>query len=595
MIVEPFSVGGPRMVDNDNVEQQIENEVQRRVGAQMRRHHAEVANLHGIIKDCQNTLVAQHHRIKGLSQIPYTFGQLIRVWPYPDPAVFKSNDEVIVVDIESPHHLSGGRIVSGLNEGPVVNDNGYIIVQLTEEIEERFSIGLEGKDPAQVRLTTKEDGTSAVVKIDGKAWEVAGVPDLDVGVGDTVKVNPETKAIISGAQALDNGPICKVSAVSEEGVEVLNKGEVVFVYNPRAFELEEGDRVVCDKDLFCILRKLERDARDRYKVSADLNVTWDDVGGLAVAKQELQEVLELPFQHPDLFKYYNIDPLRGVLLCGPPGCGKTLLARVSVWSLAQIHGRDVVETAYIFVKGPEILDKWVGNTEAEIRELFERGRRHYRMFGYKAILAIDEADAILPQRGTRRSSDIADTIVPMFLGEMDGIDDQQTIENPIVYLMSNRPDILDPAVTRPGRIDKHIKIGRPDEMTGIDILDIHSRKLPFQNDNDRMATLAVASADIFSKSRLLYRVNGEHDFTLGDAVNGAMLANLAQTAAMTALHRDLLSGTQTGIITEDFRDGVQKIFRQQRHLNHNYDLQDFADGLGIQPQNLQVDRCFGAA
>jgi len=369
----------------------------------------------------------------------------------------------------------------------------------------------------------------------------------------------------------------------------------VFVYNPKAFELEEGDRVVCDKDLFCITKKLERDARDRYKVSSELDITWDDVGGLESAKQELQDAIELPFQQPDLFEFYGINPLRGVLLYGPPGCGKTLLARVSVWSMAQIHGRDVVESAYIFVKGPEILDKWVGNSEAEIRELFERGRRHYREHGYKAILAIDEADAILPQRGSRRSSDVADTIVPMFLGEMDGIDDKQTKENPLVYLMSNRPDILDPAVTRPGRIDKHIKICRPTELNGIDILEIHSKGLPFQDEENRTASLAVATADIFSKSRLLYRVNGEHDFTLGDAVNGAMLANLAQTAAMNALHRDLASGTQTGITTDDFREGVQKIFRQQRGLNHNYDLQDFAEGLGIQPQNLQADRCFGAA
>lgn len=579
----------------DNVEQQIDSEVNRRVGAQMRQHHAETAELHDIIKDCRNKLVAQHQTIKRLSQTPYTFGQLIRVHPFPDPSVFKSNDEIIVVDTESPHHLSGGRIVSGLNEGPVIDDDGYITVQLTNEAEERFSIGLEGKDPAQVRLTSKEDGTNAVVKIDGKAWEVSGVPDLTVDVGDTVKVSPESKAIISGAVPFDSGPICKVAAVSEDGIEVFQKGEVVFVHNPKGFELEEGDRVVCDKDLFCITKKLERDARDRYKVSSEINITWDDVGGLESAKQELQDAIELPFQQPDLFEFYGINPFRGVLLYGPPGCGKTLLARVSVWSMAQIHGREVVESAYIFVKGPEILDKWVGNSEAEIRELFERGRRHYREHGYKAILAIDEADAILPQRGSRRSSDVADTIVPMFLGEMDGIDEEQTKENPLVYLMSNRPDILDPAVIRHGRIDKHIKIGRPTELNGIDILEIHAKGLPFQNEEGRTASLAIATADIFSKSRLLYRVNGEHDFTLGDAVNGAMLANLAQTAAMNALHRDLVSGTQTGITTEDLREGVQKIFRQQRGLNHNYDLQDFAEGLGIQPQNMQADRCFGAA
>lgn len=143
-------------------------------------------------------------------------------------------------------------------------------------------------------------------------------------------------------------------------------------------------------------------------------MSWDDVGGLEVAKQELKSALEFPFLYPHLFDHYNIEGLRGVLLYGPPGCGKTLLARVCAYSIAKIHGKQAIDSAYIYVKSPEILDKWVGNTEREIRELFERGRKHYREHGYKAILAIDEADAIMPQRGTRRSSDISDTIVPMF-------------------------------------------------------------------------------------------------------------------------------------------------------------------------------------
>lgn len=575
-----------------DVDRHIEAEVTRRVAAQNRRHNDEVAELRSIIKDCQNQLVSQHETIKRLTTLPLAFGKLVRLENCPDPRLFKVNDEILIVDQQSPYCHAGGRIVSN---DPVVDDDGCVIVQLTDGTEERFSIGMAGKGPAQIRLTTKPDGTSAIVNVDGKLWEVHGVPDLNVAVGDTVKVNPESKAIISGAIPLEHGPICRVSAITDDGVEVLNKGDVTFVYNPRSIELEEGDRVVCDKDMFCIIKKLERDARNRYKVSADLNVTWNDVGGLEQAKQELRDALELPFQQPDLFNYYNVSPLRGVLLYGPPGCGKTLLARVCVSALANIHGREIVESAYIFVKGPEILDKWVGNTEAEIRELFERGRRHFRKYGYKGILAIDEADAILPQRGMRRSSDVADTIVPMFLGEMDGIDDQQTEENPIVILMTNRADILDPAVTRPGRISKHIKIPRPDETNAIDVLEIHTKNMPFQDGANKMSILAVAASDLFSKSRLLYRVNNQHDFTLAHAVNGAMIANLSEMAKMNALHRDLATGTRTGVTLDDFRQAVRKIYVQQRGVNHSYDLQDFAEGLGIQPQNMQVDRCFGAA
>jgi ATP-dependent 26S proteasome regulatory subunit len=161
--------------------------------------------------------------------------------------------------------------------------------------------------------------------------------------------------------------------------------------------------------------------------------------------------------------------------------------------------------------------------------------------------------------------------------------------------MTNRADILDPAVTRPGRISKHIKVSRPDETNALSVLEIHSKDMPFQDARNKLSVMAIATSDLFSKSRLLYRVNGEHDFTLAHAVNGAMIASLAETAKMNALHRDIASGNRTGVTVEDFRAAVKKIYEQQRGVNHSYDLQDFAEGLGIQPQNMKVDRCFGAA
>jgi proteasome-associated ATPase len=579
--------------DNTNPEEQIEREVQRRLGTQMRRHHAETAELRDIVKDCQNKLVQQHSVIKGLTAEPLTFGNLIKVHNEPDPSLFKSNDQVLVTDDESEHHHKGGRIISGLDGSPVVDEDGTVLVKLNDEQEVRFAIGVN--DRPQVSLSKKEDGTFAVVQIDGKNWEVKGLPDVGLVVGDNVKVIDKTKAVVGKGYDLTAGPICKVAAITEKGIEVWNKGEKYLVYNPKEFELEENDRVACDPNMFCIREKLERDSRERYQVKGDINVSWDDVGGLEDAKNELKDALELPFQETELFEHYDVDPLRGILLYGPPGCGKTLLARIAAWSMGNVHGKDIRESGYIFVKGPEILSKWVGNTEAEIRELFERGRRHYRQHGYKGILAIDEADAVLPQRGTRRSSDVSDTIVPMFLGEMDGIDSVQTEENPIVILMTNRADILDPAVTRAGRISKHIKVERPDEMCAIDILEIHTKGVPFQDEENKMATLAIASSDLFSKGRLLYRVNNEHDFTLGDAANGAMLEALSESAKMIALHRDISNGTKTGVVVEDFRSAIVKLQRQQKGINHAFDLQDFAEKHGIQAKDMQVDRCFGAS
>lgn len=504
-------------------ENAVEREVQRRVARQSRVLSDEIAELRQTVELCKNNLVQQHNIINRLTGEPLTFGTLIKVHNYVDPLQFRPNDEVLVIDRDSPHYMQGGHIISGLNNEPIVDDEGYVFVKLHSGTQVRLGIGVENKAPMQCRLTKKQDGTWAVVNIDGKPWEVRGVPDTTLQVGDAVKIKPENKAIVCKGYELAAGPICHVIAVLDDCVEVMHKGEKQLVYNPRGVEVEEGDRIACDPGMFCILKKLPQDARNRYKVTPDISVTWDDVGGLEGPKQELRDALELPFLHPDLYAYYGVEPLRGLLLYGPPGCGKTLLARVAAWSVANTHGKAATDTAYIYVKSPEILDKWVGNTEREIRELFERARRHYREHGYKAILAFDEADAIMPQRGTRLTSSISDTVVPMFLGEMDGIDPVQTKENPIVVLMTNRPDMLDGAITRPGRISRHIKIDRPDEMSSIDILNIHTKKLPFADDRNRMAILAITASDVFSKTRLLYRVNNEHDFTLGDAINGAAL------------------------------------------------------------------------
>lgn len=572
-----------------------EREVQRRLARHVAPLHEEIADLRKLVQTCQNDLIRQHNDLNRLIAEPLTFGTLLKVHPYVDPSKFKEGDEVLVIDRDSPHLHKGGQIVGRDGRGRSVNEAGRATVRLTDGTEHAFAVGIEGGEPAQIRLTKKHDGTFAVVNLDGKVWEVRNVPDLSLQVGDPVKVKPENKAIVCKGYELTAGPICHVAAILDDCLEVVHKGEKQLVYNPRCLPLEVGDRVSCDPSMFCVVKKLPPDESQRYKITADLALTWDDVGGLDSAKQELRDALELPFLHPELFKFYGIEPLRGLLFYGPPGCGKTLLARVAASALASIKGQTAVESAYRYVKSPEILDKWVGNSERKIRELFEAGRKHYRDHGYKGILVFDEADAIMPQRGTRISSSISDTIVPMFLGEMDGVDDRETEANPIVVLLTNRPELLDPAITRPGRISRHIKIERPNELSSIDILKIHTKKMPFESESQRMATLAVAAADMYSKSRVLYRVNNEFDFTLGDAATGAMLAQVAEIAKMHALHRDLANKTQTGVSTDDFRQAVQKIFRQQHGLNHSYCLSDFAERHGIQDKNLQVERRFGSA
>lgn len=470
-----------------------------------------------------------------------------------------------------------------------------MLVQLLDEAQttEEFTLGLNGT-PQQIQLSMKDDGTFVILSIDGKPVEVRNVPRMNLTVGQTVKFLEKSKQIIGVADEITAGPICRVSAVTPEGVEIDERGEKRLIKNPKGFSLEEGDRIVVDSTFFIITQKLQRDPAETYKLKGEPTATWDDIGGQDEAKRQVQDAIELPFQHPELFDHYGVKRCKGVLLYGPPGNGKTLIARAAASAIARLHGASgAVDSGYLYIKGPEILDKWVGNTEKTIRENFRAGRVHSMKHGYPALHVYDEADALMPQRGSRRSSDISDTIVPMFLGEMDGVDDEEMKHNPIVVLLSNRPDVLDPAVTRSGRISTHIKVERPNLDSSRLILGIHARKVPFFKEEIREQALMVVANDVFSKSRLMYRINGEHDFTLGDAVNGAMLASIVEQAKLIALHRDIEAGSRTGVSVDDFRAAVDQVFKQQRGLNHSHDLNDFAEKKGIQPSEIKVERCFG--
>lgn len=564
--------------------QQIEQEVARRTAQLTRTHNDEVVAYRQALKDLQNDNMKLVELLSKIQAQPVQFGNVIKLLKTPDAGNFARGDSILVVDQADGNCGSGGKIISDVTEGEVD-------VELTDGTYRRYSIGSDGK-PVQVRLVEKADGTAVVVCIDGKPWEVRNTPELELQPGDHVKVHCETRQIIAkGYDDLGSGIVCSVEAVLPEGVEVADKGDKRFVQNPQSHPLEEGDRVVVDPGYFMVVRKLPKDARQRYKLKETL-VSWDDIGGLEEEKKQCRDAIELPFLHRDIFDYYHMKKVRGILLHGPQGCGKTLFARAMATAVARMHGDDCLGTGFIYVKSPEVLDKWVGNSEAEIRNLFNRGRRHFYEKGYPAILVFDEFDAIAPQRGMRRSSDISDTIVPMFLGEMDGVDAEQTRTNPIVIVMSNRPDILDGAVIRPGRIDRHIRINRPDLDAAKQILQIHTRDVPFAPNVNMDILFAVTCQDIFSKSRLLYRINNEHDFTFADVISGAMLEEVCQTARMQAINRDITEKARTGINIEDFRFAVQKLYNAQSGLNHTYELRDFAEKKGIQPDSIKVERCF---
>lgn len=571
----------------------IDQQVQKAVARKTIEFQQQIASLQEVIRQQNTSLIQCQSQLGRLTSSSLNSGVIVDLDPRTDPTRFEVGTEVVVIDKLSPYHNHTGLIIDSIESerGP-----GTVTVKLNDDQNTVHVFSIGGSSRQQIRPKSGGDGSSAIVLVGGVLWKVNGACELDLKIGDSVHVLSESKQIMSKATQYPYGPICRVvNANAPLGVEIEEKGERRVVQNPRSLDLNPGDRVAVDPAFSILIGKAGNDEQRKFTLTSDLNACWDDIGGLEVAKRQIRDGIELPRSNPELFTYYGVKRPKGFLLYGPPGNGKTLLAQAAASSLAQMHGSSASESGYLYIKSPELLTKWVGETERLIRDNFEFGRSHFDEHGYPAVHVYDEADALMPQRGSRRSSDVSDTIVPMFLGEMDGADVSETARNPIIFLISNRPDTLDPAITRPGRIGSHVKIDRPDKATTTDILKIHSKNIPFYKEEIRDQSLIVVTEDIFSKNRLLYRINNEYDFTMGDAISGAMIAGIVEKAKLLGLHRDLESGERTGISLDDFRKAVSEAFQQQRGINHTYDIADFCERHGLQVQKATVERCFGVA
>jgi proteasome-associated ATPase len=558
-----------------NQEEHIDREVRRRVATQIRTSNEEIASLQEKIKQLENTVLQQQSVIKKTVDSPLIHGVVCALNNEPDVDYYCIGD-MARVRKEGEFY---GRI------GKILNiESGLIVIAFDDRKEEGF--GFLAKD---LEILGKDDGTYAIVASDGKFWEVQGNLELGLNVGDSVRLFANSHKIVGKTEIdVKSGPVCVVEAVHDEYVEVLARHEKILVLNPRQFPLVEGDRVCVDSNFLVILSKIEKTSK--FKLKEESLITWDDIGGLESIKEEIRDLFEIPVLNKDVFDFYCKKRPQGVLLYGPPGCGKTIIAKAIASNMAKIYDKESTSSSFIFVKSPEVLSKWIGNSEGEIRNLFKRAREHYEKYGYPAVLAFDEADAIMPTRGTRRSSDISDTIVPMFLSEMDGVDSRQTEANPIIILMTNRVDVLDPAIIRAGRISHHIKIPRPDESAAMTIMDIHFKNCPFNGDKHQI--IAIGVADIYSKSRILYYVQNL-PFTLGDIVNGAMLSSIVEKAKNHALKRDLKNKTKSGVDLQDLRLAIDEVYKGQQGLNHVYDLEDFAERNKIKIKSEDVVRNFG--
>ncbi len=293
---------------------------------------------------------------------------------------------------------------------------------------------------------------------------------------------------------------------------------------------------------------------------------WSSIGGQEEAVQAIRDTIELPFLHRDLFRRFAHTVPKGFLLYGPPGCGKTLLGKATAWNLRQqIRAETQVDRPEFFlhVKGPEILNMWVGESERQVRDLFQQCRERAGE-GALAFLFIDEAESILGTRHGGRWHSMVSTLVPMFCTEMDGL---EPLQNVVVILASNRADLIDPAILRPGRIDRKIKVRRPDQAGAERIYAIYLRDdLPLAEPGPRMAA-AVAAAQ-FARTEenqfleAVYRSGRREVLYRGDLASGALIAAVVERAKSLAIKRAIETGEATPLTQEDLLAALHREYAE---------------------------------
>lgn len=420
----------------------------------------------------------------------------------------------------------------------------------------------------------------ALVVVGGQLLELRNDTYKDqLTVGSVVRLIPD-KGICGIAEPKDApGLIVTLKRKVDEGhFEIDFNGLPKWVKYGSGVSPQEGDRAIVDPSGSVIIRVIGPDTQS-YSINGSTGVTWDDIGGCEKAKAAMIEAIELPIKHADLYRRYNKKATKGVLLYGPPGTGKTLLGKAAATSISETHGGKGKDTNFIYVKGPELLNKWVGNTEASIRELFHRAREHKKKHGYAAILFIDEADALLGLRGENHTSVISSTVVPQFLSEMDGLEDSGAM----VLLSTNRPDSLDPAVVRDGRVNFKVRVERPSAKEASHIFKIHFRDVPLVAGLSQEEAINTCVGYLYNEMLSYYQFRlhdgSTRDFCLAHMVNGAMIAEIVNRATSRAIARDIQANTSgSGVSADDLMKVVVEVYVSNYDLNHKEALREFTAG-----------------
>ena len=469
------------------------------------------------------------------------------------------------------------------------------IANLREEVEK-----LSQPPSAYGVIVGKNDDGTVDVLTAGRKMRVNLHPEIDIDLlerGAEVVLN-ESLNVVTSRRAEGVGEVVTVKEVLEDGIRAIVLGrsdeEIVCELADvlRGTRLRSGDSVRFDPRTNLLLELLPRPDVEDLLLEEVPDISYSEIGGLDDQIEQIADAVELPFLHQELFAEHQLPAPKGILLYGPPGCGKTLIAKAVANSLARKVaariGDDKGRSYFINIKGPELLNKYVGETERRIRLIFQRARDKSEE-GWPVIVFFDEMDSMFRTRGTGISSDMESTIVPQLLAEIDGV---EGLRNVIVIGATNREDLIDPAILRPGRLDVKIRIERPDEKAARQIfaryltneLPISSTTIEQYGGSTEVAISEMIEATVSEMYRqdeenrfleVTYQ-NGDRDVMyFKDFSSGAMIENIVRRAKKLAIKR-LIAGGERGINLEDLKLSIRQEFKEHEDLPNTTNPDDWA-------------------
>ncbi|MFV0526706.1 MAG: proteasome ATPase [Acidimicrobiales bacterium] len=447
-------------------------------------------------------------------------------------------------------------------------------------------------------LGMNSDGSVDVFS-SGRKMRVEAHPAIEVDElvrGAEVVLN-ESLNVVKVRPPEHSGEVVTVKEMLEDGVRAVIVGRadeervVDMAEHLIGVGVRAGDSMLLDSRSSVLVERLPKAEVEDLVLEEVPDVSYADIGGLDDQIETIVDAVELPFLHAELFAEHELPAPKGILLYGPPGCGKTLIAKAVANSLAkkvsEMSGDDVSRSFFLNIKGPELLNKYVGETERQIRLIFQRAREKSEE-GWPVIIFFDEMESLFRTRGSGISSDIESTIVPQLLAEIDGV---ETLKNVIVIGASNREDLIDPAILRPGRLDVKIKIERPDEMAARAIFANYlTSDIPIgQSEVDAHGSLDQAiTAMIEQAAAYMYRTdddtrflevtyqNGDKEILyFKDFSSGAMIENIVRRAKKLAIKRFLDEGVK-GIVTDDLLVSVTQEYKEHEDLPNTTNPDDWA-------------------